>query len=1389
MKKYFPIFFGPYTRFLFLIGACLLGGISGEAQVITSDKNYVHEVIPQQPVTINNINQTGGLDDVPQERHRQSVTYYDGLGRHDQTVVIQGGGTVGQPESAPQWVMDWTTGSGGTSFYNRSGSATENQRLYGSDPHGKKSILWKCGNDSNADADGGWNTDDITVDKNKAYRYSVWVKRTGSQNGATYHGTQNVNRLNGSADNNPFFWSGDLPSLGEWYLMVGVIHPHTHGTQSSGISGVYDRSGNKRKNGKDFKWRSTTTTTKFRDYLSNSTDTNVRQYFYQPLLEVLDGTELSIAALVAGPQVPDMVGFSTYDDYGRKQKEHLPYPVIGQHGRYAEENQEAATQKYHRDYYSKDFSGAPSAANAFSEIQYEASPMNRVLKQAAPGSSWKMGSGHEVKMDYQGNIVGDQVKRYQVSLQLQDGVYTPSLTQQGTYAKGALYKNVTRDENWTSGKNKSTEEFTNKEEQVVLKRSYNEGKRHDTYYIYDDHGNLTYVLPPKMEGSTANINTIKSKMNSLGYQYVYDQRDRLVRKKVPGKGWEEMVYNKLDLPILTQDANLKAQNKWLFTKYDAFGRVVYTGLLHSSASRAKLQTDANNATGDQWVKAGNSTLAGKTLKYTKGGYPTSGLNTLHTITYYDSYQDTDGLSRPTKVLGENTTAVTKGLETVQKVKVLETNKWITTLLAYDKKGRVIHTATKNTYLNTTDVVQMELDFGGKVLRSVSTHTKTGKSPIVVADFFKYDQAGRVTQHTERINNGPSEVIAANRYNAKGELIQKGVGNTEGKSRLQVVDYTYNLRGWLTAINDPNNLGNDLFAFGVKYNTVSHGGTPLFNGNISETEWRTGNSNNNLKWYRYKFDALNRLTGATDNSPDKRYSLSNLSYDKNGNVIGLKRRGHLNEGATSFGNMDVLSYIYDSGNKVLRINDSGNDTYGFKDGVNTNDDFKYDANGNLEIDRNKGINSIAYNHLNMPTLVDFGTKGNIAMVYAADGTKLKKTTSNGTIMEYANGYVYLGGQLQFFNHPEGYVLPEGNSYRYVYQFKDHVDNIRLSYTEDPSNLGQPTIIEENNYYPFGGKIRGYNMGGDTALGNDVAQKWKFGGMELDESLNNALGTYDFGARMYNPWDIRWWSMDPITHYSMSPYNAFDNNPAFWADPTGADAECPSCQTEDDWNLYYSQARYTANATGQKIVGPFVLGEGPLSSSLDEDGHTLFYLNGELQDLNKHDNMLDALSSLVADGLMPEAPVRVFKFLGGLFKGGGDEVAEVATNVSDDLNLLPNELEVGTYDDLINAGTKGDNLTPHHMPSADFMKSKGISKGDGVAMNMEQPHPGAGGRHRQTASYGRTSDKSISARLSLARDIKDARNIYMKDGLYGTQVRDALQNVVKLNVKKFPNLFNK
>ena len=189
-------------------------------------------------------------------------------------------------------------------------------------------------------------------------------------------------------------------------------------------------------------------------------------------------------------------------------------------------------------------------------------------------------------------------------------------------------------------------------------------------------------------------------------------------------------------------------------------------------------------------------------------------------------------------------------------------------------------------------------------------------------------------------------------------------------------------------------------------------------------------------------------------------------------------------------IDNLTYLYDDDNKnqLLRVFDSTANPQGFSDdsdGISdTEDDYAYDDNGNMTHDDNKGITHITYNHLNLPVEIIFGTYGKIAYLYNATGNKLKKTVTEGTTItttDYLTGFQYKNSKLQFFSHAEGYVnateemvLMGGTSYRfnYVFNYTDHLGNIRLSYSLDPSTKVLK-IIEENHYYPFGLKHTGYN----------------------------------------------------------------------------------------------------------------------------------------------------------------------------------------------------------------------------------------------------------------------------------------------------------------------------
>ena len=695
---------------------------------------------------------------------------------------------------------------------------------------------------------------------------------------------------------------------------------------------------------------------------------------------------------------------------------------------------------------------------------------------------------------------------------------------------------------------------------MVLKTTYNQGVAHDTYYVYDDFGNLTYVLPPKVDTGNG---VDAAELSELCYQYKYDYRNRLIEKKIPGKGWEYIMYNKLDQPIMTQDALLRANDAWLFTKYDAFGRVAYTGkIVLPNKTREQLQTEANDFTNTLWVESGNAVMiGGATMYYNNGGYPDVQNAEVLTINYYDDYAfDTAGITNPGTSFAEPISSNTKSLSTGSKVKVLGTSNWITTVNYYDKKGRAIYVTSKNEYLNTTDTIETQLDFVGKVKQTRTTHTKDANAPIVTLDTFTYDHMGRLLTQTQTINTQNPEVIVSNTYDPLGQLGSKKIGGG-----LQNVDYTYNVRGWLQGINEGTTANRDLFGFKINYNNPTHGATALFNGNISETEWKTANDNTQ-RWYKYSYDALNRITsGISDNT---NYNLGLVTYDKNGNIKELERNGHRDINVTGFGLMDKLAYSY-QGNQLLAVDDdpTASAATGFVDGAETAIEYIYDTNGNMTSDANKGITNITYNHLNLPETVTINNAqhtGTISYIYDATGAKIKKVATEGSSLintEYAGNYVYKNGVLEFFNHPEGIVEHEADGYKYVYQFKDHLGNIRLSYSdkdkdgkidlegigEDLDNDGRAEeheIVQEKNYYPFGLQHRGYNS---TISGRK--HNYGYNAKEFDQSLG--LNTFDLGARQYDPTIGRFMVVDPMADFinNQSPYSLANNNPVQYVDDYG------------------------------------------------------------------------------------------------------------------------------------------------------------------------------------------------------------------------------------------------
>ncbi|MFH6988498.1 DUF6443 domain-containing protein [Flavobacterium collinsii] len=871
------------------------------------------------------------------------------------------------------------------------------------------------------------------------------------------------------------------------------------------------------------------------------------------------GRPVQTTAIGQGGNNKDIVTPMAYDGFGRQIKEYLPYWLANGANSYPRVTITSSETALNSLYNSSKYD---NTANYFSEKKLESSPLNRVLRQAAPGTSWKMDSGHEIKLDYQTNTSSTEVRLFKANTNWDAGLglYAIAFSDAGNYAVNQLYKNITYDENTAVNPTESagsTVEFKNKEGQVVLKRTYDAGVKHDTYYVYDIYGNLTYVLPPKAEGVIT-----QQILDDLCYQYKYDYRNRLVEKKLPGKQWEFIVYDKLDRPVATGPAFSPFKNDtavgWLITKYDAFNRPIYTGWMNqtsTSAARKSLQDAQNSATVLFETKQTSGTIDGIAAYYSNTIAPTS--FKLLTVNYYDNYVFPNAQAVPSTVEGQTVLANTKTLATGSWTRALtdaaamlgETN---TTF--YDDKSRPVRTYTQN-HLGGYTYTDSKLDFIGKTLYTIAKHKRTsGATEITIREDFTYSPQDRLLTHTHQINGGTVQLMAANTYDELGQLMSKNVGNSTG-SPLQKVDFNYNIRGWLTEINKvgPGGLQQgsdpkDLFAFKINYNSVQvvvPNVKALYNGNISETFWKTG-SDDTDRGYGYKYDNLNRLSAAVyeKNGVATEMYNENMTYDKNGNIMFLNRNGDMDP-QIGTNAIDALVYTYPTNtNQLTKVVDNANNTSGFNDFNKTGDDYTYDANGNMITDKNKNITKIDYNQLNLPKKITFGTTGSIEYIYNAVGQKLEKIVTQGAVTNntnYLGGFQYKDNVLEFFPTAEGYVKNTSGALSYVFQYKDHLGNIRLSYAKNPTTQVLE-IIDETHYYPFGLKHVGYVFLPETN------NKYKYNGKELQDELG--LNMYAMDVRQYDPAIARWTVIDPVTHYTESPYNAFSNNPVYFADPSGA-----------------------------------------------------------------------------------------------------------------------------------------------------------------------------------------------------------------------------------------------
>jgi len=849
------------------------------------------------------------------------------------------------------------------------------------------------------------------------------------------------------------------------------------------------------------------------------------------------GRPLQTIVTQGSPLKKDIVQPVQYDIIGREANRYLPYASSENNGQF---KVNAISDQY--GFYQ---AGGLVATDTqpYSITTFESSPINRAKTQTGPGVAW---SGHAAGNDYLVNSsIAENVIAWRISgstkLPIRMPVTTGYVETGGFYATGQLTIKSTSDENGNE-----TREYTDKDGHLILRKILANKNAStaltdtatwtQTYYIYDNVGLLRYVLQPQLVNKLVKSggNPSSDDLKEFAYQYKYDSRKRMIQKQVPGAKPMQMVYDKRDRLVMTQDAEQLNKNQWLLTKYDAFNRPVITAIYNSATPTVD---DTN------FYEVYNGTPASH--GYTANVVPVTGYTVL-TASYYDNHKFVTDLGitadcNPVTSDISGQAAIDERVDgqlTGVKLNVIDTTEYLYKVTYYDNRYRAVQSVSQISYGGSQRTTNL-YDFSGRILQTKTTQNKTGSSLVKTLRKTTYDHASRPVKVYMNVNDEPNDqLVAQYNYNELGQMVKKnlhllydadtgpGGSNTpdytvatqyKGESDLfarnrvvlspnyivtasstpyrarvtaetqaqaetvgkymQSVDYQYNIRGWLTSINDAALTdANDYFGMELVYNELDIlGNTPMFNGNISAIKWKNAGTATGLagqRSYKFGYDSLNRMktatfqasSGTTSIAWDKEVNTLNESvkYYSNGNIQSLKRNqnlvGLIGTTVTSTSQtIDNLTYTYGAGNQLKKVEDSGGTTAGFNNGSSDANEYTYDDNGSMNKDLNKNVTSITYNPLNKVEKVLFADGHYIIYRYDATGTKLAMITYNSDNSvrvknEYAEGFVYVHKALSFFGSPEGRVVPnnvlpagQAGSTEYQYTITDHLGNTRVLFT--------------------------------------------------------------------------------------------------------------------------------------------------------------------------------------------------------------------------------------------------------------------------------------------------------------------------------------------------------
>ena len=151
------------------------------------------------------------------------------------------------------------------------------------------------------------------------------------------------------------------------------------------------------------------------------------------------GRPSQVVQISSSPTGFDMIAPIKYDAFGREARKFLPYTLTS-----ANNGAYVTTDSIGQGSYYTGLYGTADGTTAFVKSEFEPSPLNRILKHGAPGSTWQpniiAASDHAIKFDYSANIAIDSVRMWLVG---SNNIPTSS----AFYPVNSLLKTTSWDEN------------------------------------------------------------------------------------------------------------------------------------------------------------------------------------------------------------------------------------------------------------------------------------------------------------------------------------------------------------------------------------------------------------------------------------------------------------------------------------------------------------------------------------------------------------------------------------------------------------------------------------------------------------------------------------------------------------------------------------------------------------------------------------------------------------------------------------------------------------------------------------------------------------------------------------------------------------------------------